>query len=341
MPADAFEIKRTEFLDFYNNNRQELGRARDTYANLIDALVASVVDHVRVESRVKDRDESLDKFKRKYMQAAEASGEDYHIKDYITDLIGVRVICYYEDEILKIVKLLEDNFIVVGRTDKTSELACQENAFGYKGYHLDLQMNALRSGLDEYKKFETYKCEVQIRTILQHAWSVLDHKIKYKKTIPHELKRKINAFAASFEVIDDQFINIRDKVHELEKYAEEQLANDENNVPIDSFSLKAFIKDKFNIDLVSMFKIDDLVNEIVEIEKDYNMKDFSICIDKHRAKIEEFAKEKLYMGTMSPLTIIRHCLYKCNKEKFKTLLFSYQLENFNKWEADHDQPELP
>ena len=47
--------------------------------------------------------------------------------------------------------------------------------------------------------------ELQIRTIIQDSWSVLDHKIKYKKSIPGQLKRRINVLSALFELADREF----------------------------------------------------------------------------------------------------------------------------------------
>ena len=46
--------------------------------------------------------------------------------------------------------------------------------------------------------YQYFNFEIQIRTITQDSWSVLDHKIKYKKSIPSSLKRRINTLAALF-----------------------------------------------------------------------------------------------------------------------------------------------
>ena len=74
--------------------------------------------------------------------------------------------------------------------------------FGYKGHHLDLCINDQRATLPEYDQYRDLRFEVQVRSTIQDAWSVLDHKIKYKKSIPHSLRRQINALAALFEIAD-------------------------------------------------------------------------------------------------------------------------------------------
>ena len=60
-----------------------------------------------------------------------------------------------------------------------------------------------------------YAFEVRIRTVIQDAWSVLDHKIKYKKSIPNDLKRRINILSALFELADREFKEIRNATTEL------------------------------------------------------------------------------------------------------------------------------
>ena len=102
-----------------------------------------------------------------------------NIKDKITDFVGIRIICYYEDEIEKIEKIIRENFEVLEKTDKTQELK-NSNTFGYKGVHLDVKLSSERIKLDEYKTVSQFPVEIQIRTIIQHAWSSLDHKIIYK-----------------------------------------------------------------------------------------------------------------------------------------------------------------
>ena len=56
-----------------------------------------------------------------------------------------------------------------------------------------------------------YRFELQIRTVVQDSWSTLDHKIKYKKSIPAALKRRINTLAALFELADREFRQVREE----------------------------------------------------------------------------------------------------------------------------------
>lgn len=51
----------------------------------------------KIEGRVKDREECIRKFQRKYQDKLEANDQPYEIKDYLSDLVAIRVVCLYED----------------------------------------------------------------------------------------------------------------------------------------------------------------------------------------------------------------------------------------------------
>ena len=71
----------------------------------------------------------------------------------------------------------------------------------------------------EAEKFKNIRIELQIRTVIQDAWSILDHKIKYKNSIPQKLKRRINRLSALFEIADEEFLNIqKEKKQSLNPY---------------------------------------------------------------------------------------------------------------------------
>jgi ppGpp synthetase/RelA/SpoT-type nucleotidyltranferase len=259
-----------------------------------------------VVSRVKNRDECIGKFRRKYQESLEKNNLPYEIKDHITDLIGVRVICLYEPDIAKIKKLLEDNFDILDVTDKIKDIESTDNQFGYKSLHLDLQLDKKRKGLPENKQYADLRFEVQIRTIIQDAWGVLDHKIKYKKNIPSELKRRINRLAALFELADEEFNNIR------------------IDTVIPTFPTYQFIH----------YKADGFVYEILKLDNDFTQKELKEAIDDYLNVVKKFNSEIVFQTPahyLNPYTMIRHCLYLFNKEKFENILFDIQKQSFKEW----------
>ncbi|WP_281492349.1 GTP pyrophosphokinase [Wohlfahrtiimonas chitiniclastica] len=147
----------------------------------------------------------MHKFNLKYRKALEADEIPYMIKEHISDLIGIRVVCLYEDDIDVIRTVLEQHFDTIEVTNKSAQMESTEGSFGYKGLHLDLRLGSARQEMPEYKSFVDFNFELQIRTIIQDSWSVLDHKIKYKKSIPTPLKRRINTLAPFLSLLIESF----------------------------------------------------------------------------------------------------------------------------------------
>ena len=212
MPSLDFEREEARFHAFHEQNLQRLQEACASFVTLITALLSASgqVDVAKVEGRVKDESECIQKFTRKYRPALEESNQPYEIAPYISDLIGVRVVCLYEDELEKVAQLVRTHFEVMEVTDKVAAVEGTEASFGYKGLHLDLRLNATQRALPEHAACAGHSFELQVRTIIQDSWSVLDHKIKYKKSIPGQLKRRINVLSALFELADREFRQIRD-----------------------------------------------------------------------------------------------------------------------------------
>lgn len=71
-----------------------LEEAKEAFMALIRSLLldAGTVEISKIEGRVKDREECIQKFSRKYRPALEASGTSYEIREHISDLIGLRVV---------------------------------------------------------------------------------------------------------------------------------------------------------------------------------------------------------------------------------------------------------
>ena len=205
-PGDYTDIAVAQFREFYNANSETLKAASEYFRLLVQSILRARVPIQHVISRVKEVDECIDKFFIKYRRDIVKKDEKYKIRDHITDLIGVRVVCLYESDISFIEKTLNENFEVIGRDDKNERA---EDQFGYRGLHLDAKLDNKRKGLPENKKYADYPFEIQIRTVIQDAWSVLSHKIEYKKIIPPQLKRRINRLAAMFEEADTAFDDIR------------------------------------------------------------------------------------------------------------------------------------
>lgn len=119
MASLDFEAEKSSFRNYYSDNYELLKEAEEFIRSLITSLLSDAgIEKPTVISRLKDREESIRKFSRKYQLILEQTQQPYEIKDYITDLIGIRVVCLYEREIDKIVEVLRRNFLILEESDK-------------------------------------------------------------------------------------------------------------------------------------------------------------------------------------------------------------------------------
>ncbi len=113
----------------------------------------------------------------------------------ITDLAGVRVITYFPSTLKEIDEMLSQEFKIVERSDMGAELI-EEDRFGYQSIHYLVKLTPQRARLPEYDPFALSIAEIQVRTILQHAWAEIEHDIQYKSAsvIPAEIRRLLKKF---------------------------------------------------------------------------------------------------------------------------------------------------
>ncbi|GEM_PF-1983222 len=180
-------------------------------------LLDNNIAYSQIETRIKPLPSFLDK-------AYRLISNNEHFSPRFNDLLGVRVIAFYLEDVDRIADFIESNFKV---HLKNFEYEAQHRApdqFGYSSKHYKI---SLRNNFGNIKieKFKDIIFEVQIRTVAQHAWSIIDHKIRYKtaEEIPQDIQRQIFQLSALFELADSQFLAIKKKLEvqaqeDLEKY---------------------------------------------------------------------------------------------------------------------------
>ena len=170
--------------------------------------------------------------------------------EQITDLAGIRIITHVLGTLPEIDKLLHDEFDVIEQPDKGQELIEKER-FGYQSIHYLVCVNPNRSRLAEYSRYKGALVEIQVRTILQHAWAEIQHDIQYKSTtaIPSEIRRRFMALAGMLEIADREFEDIQGTDQKIIDTAREMVARGElSGVEITAASLKQFLDQRMGAD---------------------------------------------------------------------------------------------
>ena len=348
MPSLNFEQERRKFQKYYDDNRAIFEKAKNADIRIIASLIkqANIGEVTKIEGRVKDKAECIKKFHRKYQNKFETDEQPYRIRDYISDLIGIRIVCLYEDQIAVVSQVLQRHFKIIDVTDKISAVESTEASFGYKGLHMDLALSDELAALPKFQPYAELTFEVQIRSLIQDAWSVLDHKIKYKKSIPNDLRRRINVLSALFELADREFKEIRNATAELMQQATVEPIDDEaaevdaavetvaNEKLINAFNFLRVAGHFFRDFEFEDYKVDGFVQDILKLAPHIEKSTLHRSLIENMKAVKEYSTEFLTEdpdNSFSPYTSIRHCLYLYDCKTFHRILSRVARERFEVW----------
>jgi ppGpp synthetase/RelA/SpoT-type nucleotidyltranferase len=201
-------------MDNINKLTEEYNKLRPTYVSITDKVVLLLrelikhdsIDIHNIEGRAKDVESFKFKIQRKSNKYLDPLKE-------ITDLSGIRIITYYQDDVEKVETLLKREFIIDKENSLDKGKLLNSNEFGYRSVHYVLSLSEDRLKLPEWSKYKEIKIEVQIRTVLQHSWASISHSLQYKHEddVPAELKRKLYRLAGLFELADEEYMDVRNR----------------------------------------------------------------------------------------------------------------------------------
>lgn len=126
------------------------------------------------------------------------------------DLVGIRIICYVKSDVEKISALVENLFEIDYHRSYDKAKILGEDRMGYSSIHYIAKLTKSRLEADEMKRFSNLEFEIQIRTILQHAWAEIEHDEMYKnkESLPLELRRRLYLVSTVLESADNEFESI-------------------------------------------------------------------------------------------------------------------------------------
>ncbi|HEY3988835.1 MAG TPA: RelA/SpoT domain-containing protein [Acidobacteriaceae bacterium] len=186
--------------------------------------------------RVKDRE----KLKRKY----ENPDKSYFALSDITDLAGLRIITYLAKDVDLVAEIVRREFELDEKNTVDKRKGDPEK-LGYQSLHYICGYSRKRIELLEYEKFNGIKFEIQIRSLLQHAWAELQHgAYDLQSNLPDEIKNRFSCLSGLLQLADREFASILD---EQAKYAKstavivETKVGNLDSVNLDALSLAGFV----------------------------------------------------------------------------------------------------
>jgi len=188
-----------------------------------------------IHGRVKQIDSFAEKCIRKCEKYSQPAWQ-------LTDLCGVRVVVNTLDAIPAVRQCIKDNFLILEDEDASGRLGDME--FGYQSIHYIVALDpekvsnystigkripkklfAVRTGSKALKELlpagSIFKAEIQVRSLLQHAWSDAVHDNLYKtemKRKPHHLLRESALVAALLEDADNSIVKLTSGADQYRSY---------------------------------------------------------------------------------------------------------------------------
>ena len=222
-------------LEEYREHLPQFGEAAEkVVADLKKVFAKAGIVVASVESRVKTESSLVGKL--------ELKGTKYATLGDITDIVGVRVITFYQDDVGKVASAVDRLYDMDWDNSVDKRKAHEIDSFGYLSLHYICRMKGF-----------PYRFEVQMRTVLQHAWANMNHDTGYKSgvEVPWEYLRNLSRLAGVLELADEQFSQIRNDLTNYRRRVQGLVASGNlDEVPLDGDTYRSYLQlhpfDKLN-----------------------------------------------------------------------------------------------
>ena len=175
----------------------------------------------------------------------ETKGYKYHTLDDITDILGIRIITYYNDEVDVISALVEKLFEIDWENSVDKRKVLEIDRFGYMSLHYICSIPEGMFKDPDIPQLNRMRFELQMRSSLQHVWANMYHDMGYKSEveIPVEYHRNMNRLAGMLELVDEQFSRIRKEINDYRRNVQSLVANGNfDEVPLNGDTFRSYLE---------------------------------------------------------------------------------------------------
>lgn len=235
----ADDLKAKEAVEWYSKNRV----VYEALAEKVKSIIREILDSKNINYHsITCRAKSIARYEEK------ASGEKYKKPlSEIMDMAGIRVVTYTNSDAREIPEIVKEAFNIYPEhsLDKAEELGVDR--VGYRGIHYVGDLGKARCKLLENRFFKGRVFEIQIRSMLQHAWAEFEHDRNYKfaGVLPEEIQRRLFIAAGNLESVDREFDNLSREIDEYDTDIKESIEKGDLSEPINSASLKLYMNKRF------------------------------------------------------------------------------------------------
>ena len=207
------------------------------YTLLNSVLKEQGIELNTIEHRVKTDQSLAGKLAKK--------GDKYHHLTDVTDLVGIRIVTFYTDDVDKVAAIVKNLFNVDWQNSVDKRKQHELTSFGYNSLHYICRLNEGQQIIDSQSPAVGIPFEIQMRTTLQHAWSAIEHDIGYKGSVklPPEFRRQFSRLAGLLELADDEFSRLRTTVTDYRRHVETLVKSGRlSDVPLSTDSFRSFLE---------------------------------------------------------------------------------------------------
>lgn len=160
-----------------------------------------------ITSRIKSPESIYRKLQRKGYEIAFENAQEL-----FNDLIGVRVTCFFEDDIYELVKRISSHEDV--KVIKYKDYIKKPKSSGYHSFHLIIEVPVYSDRGCEWKKVE-----IQFRTVAMDFWAQLDYQLCYKREMldckAENVQKELSHYAELIAKVDRNMMRLRKEIETM------------------------------------------------------------------------------------------------------------------------------
>ena len=288
-----------DLLEEYNNNLPVYKKINEivleklnSFSKDFNALINSISSRIKAEK-------SLEK-------KLELKGSKYQTILDVTDIVGARIVAFYADDVDKFAAKIEQTFLIDFDNSIDKRKLFNIDQFGYMSVHYICTIPKEMYYDENNPLINEIRFEIQIRSVLQHAWATIEHDTGYKSDveIPKEYLRALNRLAGLLELADESFCDIKNSLEDYRRrvrqivssgnFADADLNGDTfmiyvesggfqtlnkriatiNNMEIQESNLTPFIKVFKAFNFKTLKDLDDFVKDYSDLAYEFAIRQF-------------------------------------------------------------------